>query len=74
MYVELFLKNLNAHQGFHPRQLGPPPNAILPEQVIGIIALVGRGGKVGQARSPPHLPCPGISYPDERNSPELIFP
>lgn len=38
-----------------------------------IIAICAGAGMGGQLLSPPHLTCPGISYPDKRNSPEPRF-
>jgi hypothetical protein len=45
--------NLNAQQGFLPRCLGSPQNAIPSEQVIDYHPAKRRGGKGGQAQSPP---------------------
>jgi len=46
-------KNLNAHQGYHPRTLEAPSNAIPPKQVLRHHRDKRRGDMGGQALSPP---------------------
>ena len=54
--VEMFKKNLNA-QGFHPRRLGSPKNAITLEQVLRHHRSKRRGGRGDRHCPLLHLTC-----------------
>ena len=64
---------LERSRGFYPRHLAPP-NTIPPELVIRHYRSERRGGKGGQARSPPSVYLSFfISYPNKRNSTEPVI-